>query len=79
MRMRGLAPAGAGVVVFASAGGLEAASCSLMIALAASVPSAPQLGQFTRTGIRPLTGSTSNANFVSQPHSTLTFMAWIWD
>jgi hypothetical protein len=31
--------------------------------LAAAVPSALQVGQFTATGIRPLTGSTSNLYF----------------
>jgi hypothetical protein len=31
--------------------------------LAVAVPSAPQMGQFTVKGIRPLTGSTSNLNF----------------
>jgi len=49
--------AGAG----ADAVGGVAVSCCWMIALAASVPSVPQAGQFTRTGILPFTGSTSNA------------------
>ena len=32
-----------------------------MVSLAADVPSVPQVGQATRVGIRPFTGSTSNA------------------
>jgi hypothetical protein len=39
-----------------------------MISLAAAVPSAPQTGQFTGCGIRPLTGSTSKAYFWPQAH-----------
>jgi hypothetical protein len=41
-----------------------------MMLLAVDVPSTPQCGQLTATGIWPLTGSTSNLYFWPQPHST---------
>src|ERR1017187_3964610 len=52
-----------------------AASFWRIISLARSVPSAPQPGQLTRTGIRPYTGSMSNANRVPHGHWTLTSIA----
>src|SRR2546425_1154991 len=43
-------------------------------AFAAVVPSAPQAGQLTATGICPFIGSVSNAYFWPQSHSTLISM-----
>src|SRR5690242_13574353 len=59
--------------------GVAATSCCWMIALAASVWSAPHAGQLTRTGIAPFTGSTSNAKRVSHGHWILIRMTTVWD
>ena len=50
------------------------ADCWRMMALASSVASALQTGQLMATGIRSLTGSTSNSKRVPQGHWTLTFI-----
>jgi hypothetical protein len=54
----------AGIRILTATGGgacVEAVNVRAMISLAADVPSAPQTGQATGEGIRPLTGSTSKA------------------
>ena len=66
--------AGAAVTIAARA----AAICCLMMAFASSVDSAPQVGQLIGTGMRSLTGSTSNSNRVPQGHWTLTFIPMAW-
>lgn len=52
-----------------------AASCSAMLAFASAVQSALHDGHCTGTGIRPFTGSTSKANFVSHAQRILTSMS----
>src|ERR1041385_1473946 len=44
---------------------------SVICSMAAALPSAPQTGQDTRDGIRPSSGSISNAYFCPQLHSIL--------
>jgi hypothetical protein len=62
-----------------AAGAAAAApDCRRIWALASSKALWLQLGQFTFTGIRPFTGSTSKANFVPQGHKILMFMIRAW-
>jgi hypothetical protein len=63
-------PTGAAIVTGIDGGWLE--KVWAMTPLAVDVPSAPQTGQLTVTGIRPLTGSTSNLYFWPQPQATFT-------
>lgn|SRR5581483_1687455 len=77
------AGAGAGTGVGVGAGratatAAEDANCRWISALANSRALLLQPGQFTFTGIRPFTGSTSKANLVPQPHWIFTFMFRVW-
>ena len=56
-----------------------AAICPRISAFASSRALALQPGQFTFTGIRPLTGSTSKANFVPHGHWIFTFILRVSD
>src|SRR5262245_28376550 len=66
--------AGAATATGAGAGcvaPIAASFCGISM-FAAVVPSAPHTGQFTRHGIWPFTGSTSNLYFCPHWHVTLT-------
>jgi hypothetical protein len=68
------ADAGAAGGAGAGGGAVTRLSCCAMKALAAYVASNLQLGHPMPTGIRPLTGSTSNLNRVPHWHSILISM-----
>jgi hypothetical protein len=70
-------PTVVGIAIATGICGVGPGKVWVMMLLAIGVPSMPQFGQLTATGIRPLTGSMSNLYFWPQSQATFTSIKFL--